>query len=509
MAMKLLDLYKSMLSTADCTVTSDWLVSSKLMGQVLPVMVKGKRLALPAPEILAKQDKNDIIIFHPLMEQVVRGESEVLEKYRKLLMVRFNSVASTLISDLLLLSGDIDKHKDLSPDQAEFLTKVKGVDDKLIKLWARVLAAMPHDQTSRRIVTLFLKKTGSVAGKRHKRVGVVSFPLYEELKKPEIKKEDHEIYGIKCRVKDKEILIAALEYLFPNIEEVGSYNRGSDSDVAVNLDALMQPALGLIQAMNDVSETFGDLFGKDSDDADLYIDCQWQEAFVNLGVMWNEIRKVPMQAGNEGIDPDNPGTPAIQSAHPGLPAAYQPQVQPPTGLHLPDPQQYQPPPINQKPVTPTDNPSLDAFLAARDAERAQQRQFEQGWKTVTHQPPPGTVQQPVYLSPHTPFIPQQQQPVYQPPPQPVHTGRGLDFGSVLAANPNVLYATGGPAMQGMYPPMQQQQPLTSRYFSQWQTGGGQPQGYYPPPQQQPIYPPQQPQQQAYYQQPQGGYHRSI
>jgi hypothetical protein len=508
MAMKLLDLYKSMLHTANCTVTSDWLISSKLVGQVMPVTIKGRRLALPAPEILAKQDKSDILIFHPLMEQVGRGESEMVEKYRKLLLMNLNNVAATLMSDLLLLSGDIDAHKDLSPDQAEFLTKVKGVDDKLITLWSKVLEAMPHDQMARRIVTIFLKKTGSVAGKRVKRVGVVSFPLYEELKKPEVKKGEHEIFGVKCRVKDKETLIATLEYLFPNIEEVGSYNRGSDSDVAVNMDALMQATLGVVRALNDVTETFGERFGKQAGDVDLYIDCDWQEAFVNLDSMWNEIRKIPVQEGNEGsIAPDHTAGPGAQA---GLPNVYAAQVQPTPvhqgGLHVP-PQQQAPVQQQHQPVqasqTTTANPTLDAFLASREAERNQQRQFEQGWRAVTHQPPPGTViQQPQQMPP--PFIPNpayQQPQQMQPVMQPVHTGRGLDFGSVLASNPSVLYATGG--VPGMYPQQQQAQPQTSRYFAQWQQGGMQQPMY--PQQQQPMYPQQQ---QGYYQ-PQQGYQRGI
>lgn len=84
-----------------------------------------------------------------------------------------------------------------------------------------------------------------------------------------------------------------------------------------------------------------------------------------------------------------------------------------------------------------------------------------------------------------------------PMAQPVHTGRGLDFGSVLATNPSVMYATGGPQM-----PMMQPQQQTSRYFSQF-VGGAQPMMM----QQQPMM--QQPQQQGYYQAAPQGYQRSI
>lgn len=519
MAMKLLDVYKSMMQTAGLFVTEDHLVSCHLTDEIVaPVMLKGKRLALPSPAILARPDKSDITVFHPLNESFRPGESEVLEKYRRLLMVRFNEVAGTIGLKLLNISASIADHPSLSPDQAEFLTKVKGVDDKTIEVFEKVLEAMPADQVAKRILTLFLKKTGSVAGKRYKRVGVVSFPLYDELQKkptvtikPPAKKGDKEtkvtvydIYGVKCREKDRDAILALMEYIFPNIQEVGSYNRGSDSDIAANLDALMQASLAVIQALNSITETFENVFNKNEDASSLLIDCEWHEAFMNLGAMLNEIRMVPMQAGNEGsTEEDN--KPQLQGQQQGAPAAFPADRQMPvsaavvpasnphaaphavvsapvaTALVAPAPQ-------TQKSGVPTGEP-LDSFLAQREAERIQRQQLERGWVAVTHQnqAPVQPPQQPYY--PAAPFAAQPQGPIYQAPPvQPVHTRRGLDFGSVLAGNPAMAMATGGPVYGGGYPPAPMQQ--TSSFFANWnapQPQAGyyqqqQPQGYQAPPQ---------------------------
>jgi hypothetical protein len=509
--MKLLDLYKSMMRTAGLIVTEDNLISAQLTPEsVVPVTLKGKRLALPSQAILARLDKSDIVVFHPLMEQVTRGESEILEKYRKLMMMRLNEVVATQMLKLLTLSASVAEHQHLTPDQSEFLTKVKNVDDKTISTFEKVISAMPADQTAKRIVSLFLKKTGSVAGKRYKRVGVVSFPLFEELKKA-----DHDIYGVKCRVKDKEALVSLLEYIFPNIQEVGSFNRGSDSDIAANLDALMQATLAIVEALNSVTETFEDVFNRNEDANSLYIDVEWQSAFANLGSMMNEIRMVPMQTGNEGATeegnrPEGVVTGSVGAVYPtNAPQApvtmapAQPVVQSaPVVVHqgtMPLPAA----PVHEVKTAVATGQPLDSFLANREQERLVRQQMEQGWQAVTHQRP----QQP--QAPYVPaaaFVPQQQQQVaYAPPPAPVHTGRGLDFMSVLASNPAMAYATGGPMMQGGYP-MQPQGPQTSRFFAQWNQPQMQPMmqpqgGYY---QGQPQYP----QQQQGYMQPQG-YQRMI
>jgi hypothetical protein len=489
----LIELYKWLMQTANLVVTSDNLVSGKLMNQTMPVLIKGKRLALPSPEHLANPDKSQIVLFHPLAESITRGESEVLEKFRSLLMVRFNLVAAELMLQLISIAISTDLHAQLAPDQSEFLSKVKNADDKTYDLFKKVLAAMPSDQTARRIITIFLKKTGSVGGKRHKRVGVVTFPLYQELKK-----DGNDIYGIKCRVKDKETLIALMEFMFPQIDVEGSYHRGSDSDVAPNLDALMQASLAVIAPLNDLTSTFENQLGDETNPAtDLVINCEWERTFDNLGVMLSEIRKVPMQAGNEGASGEPPV--AAQPASTTMPASYpQPTaaIAPAAVVHAaPAPVvPLAPVAAPSAPAAPGNRQPLDGFLAQREAERAMQQQNQQAWMAATHrqQPPVQPHHQPVYQQPPQPtvtggYYPQAPAPQQQAPHL-VHTGRGLDFNSVLATNPSVVYATGG------YP-MQQQAPVQQQ-GSRWANQQSQP--MYP--QQQPMYP------QQGYQQPQGGYY---
>jgi hypothetical protein len=116
---------------------------------------------------------------------------------------------------------------------------------------------------------------------------------------------------------------------------------------------------------------------------------------------------------------------------------------------------------------------------------------------ATHQapvaPPP---HQPVYQQPTVTngFYPNaaMQPPVPQQQPHIVHTGRGLDFNSVLASNPSVAYATGG------YPAQHQQVPAQPQ-GSRWAQQQSQP--MYP---QQPAYPQQGYPQQGGYFPPQNG-----
>jgi hypothetical protein len=278
--------------------------------------------------------------------------------------------------------------------------------------------------------------------------------------------------------------------MFPRVEEDGSYNRGSDSDVAPNLDALMQASLAVISPLNDIIETFENQLGDETHPAsEMFIDCEWQQTFLNLGVMLNEIRRIPMQAGNEGSSGEpnqvaqnlNVALPSTypQPVQPGAqaPAVVQapPQPTPASQMHAPVAAPPAPAPVASSPA-PANRQSLEGFLAEREAQKAREQQQSPSWMPaaghvpqqpqVFHQPQ----QQPYYPQPvHA--MPMQG---YAPAPLPqaphlVHTGRGLDFTSVLQSNPSVAYAAGGYPVQQA--PVQQ--------GSRWAQQASQPQSMYP------------------------------
>lgn len=301
--MKLIPLYESILRTAHLTCSADGYVSRKLLGDPEPALIKGKRLVLPTPDHLAKTDNE--VRFHPLSENILRGESEVLEFFRSALNIRMNYTLSLLVYQMMVIGTSPAVHKKLSPDQSLFLSKVKNADEKTLEVLQRLMKAMPYNQTQKAFVSIYLKKGGVVGDRKYMRAGIVTFPLYNELVKGEL-----EVYGVKMRVKDRDSIRALLEYMFPNIDKVGSYSRGSDSQVAPFLDALMKSVMSLASPLNDLVE----LYKKHIDDPEnMMFESGWVETFDNLEVMLPEIRKVPMQSGNEGSTTATAAAPAAES----------------------------------------------------------------------------------------------------------------------------------------------------------------------------------------------------
>ena len=430
--MHLLELYTSLLKVANMAVTEDGFINGKFLDSVSPVMVKGKRLVMPTPAHLAKPSPDTQIIFHPLSENMMRDTSVVLDHYRLAVNNRLNYTLGLLMYELLIIASSSGLHAGLTPDQAEFLNKVKHADDKTLEVFGKLLTKMPAGQQKDVIVNIYLKRGGLVGGKKYQRVGITTFPFYNELKKGE-----GEVYGVKLRVKDRETLINLLEYIFPQIDIPEAYNVGTNAKLAPNVDSLMKTVLGIGAPINDQVNLFGNLMDKSDS---LMIESDWVETFENLETMRPQVNMIPMQAGNEGMSLNEAAAPVSNVPVPAQ-VQYQNTIQP-----TPPPYQNTQAPMNAVPGIVVTPGGLDfASLTRVVPSLAPQQNFYQGNQMVNNDPGrlPGWAipQQPLYRQP-------QPQPVYQQP------------------QVSPIYQTHQQPQQQYQPPQQQyQQPQQNGYYS--------------------------------------------
>lgn len=354
MTMKLIDLYKSILTCAGMTYDGEGFVSVKMGKERSPARTSdGKQIVLPTLEQQMSGDRSNSVIFHPLQENIMRsGESEVISKLRSVFNIKLNYTFGAIAQSLLSLCASIADHRKLSPDQSEMLSIIKDVDEKTIVAFSTMMLNSLKGSPDKSFVNIYLKRKAIFADKTYARGGVVTFPLYAELLK-----DQERYYGVKLRAKDKTALIQLHQYIFPGIDEAQSYNRGSNSDVAPFIDALMNTVMGIASKYNDVLELFGDII--DAHD-DLVFSSDWVESFENLQDIVPQIRQIPMQSGNEGKT-----TPEVMqfsaAASPSQALVYH---QPATQLSY-APQQTMPVASAQNGLVVTENGvTFDSFLRA-------------------------------------------------------------------------------------------------------------------------------------------------
>lgn len=416
--MDILKLYEAILNAACLSVDNDGFVSVKLNNDNSPFTVNGKRLVLPTTHHLSNPQPDSKILFHPLSENIMRGESEVVTKLRYAFNVRLNFTFAAVGQSLLQIASSVAEHHKLNPTQSEMLSALKDADETTLVNFSKIMINSIKQDPEKSFINIYLKRGGTIDNKKYARIGVVSFPFYTQLLST-----DEKVCDVKLRVKDRATLKALCEYIFPMIKDPEAYNAGSDSQIAPFLDALMKTVKNLAMCFNDVL----DLFNKQiNSHEDLVFNSDWVEPFDNLGSMLNQIRMIPVQAGNEGSSKAN-GMVALNAP---TPAALTTPVQAPVVQPQPFIQQGYPPvhqfghPVQQMPQQQPQTGLIktDKGIDLHSLMRSNPSMFANNPLAYQQQVPQH------YQAPYVPRFGQPQQPVY-------HGHPGQFPGQPMPANP--------------------------------------------------------------------------
>lgn len=295
----LCNIYKSILKFAGCETDDKGNIHIRLgdaNSDTLPLTIEGKSVVLPTTENLTRSNEN-IIIFHPLAENIYKEERPVLVKLRKIINIKLNFVIGVLIQHLLNIVASPELHKDLSPEQMELVTKIRNVDKKTLDTFVKILTQGAEASPDKNFVFIYLKKRakiielnskGEKEEKIYSRGGIVTFPFYVKLEE-----KDKSL-----RVKDVEAFKSIFEYLFSDIHNTEFYNQGSSSRQAPSLESILKTAMNLGAILNDYVNLFSNFI---DDHEQLLFDTDFYEYFKNEELIERVTRSVPPQDGSEGV----------------------------------------------------------------------------------------------------------------------------------------------------------------------------------------------------------------
>lgn len=291
---KLIDFYISLLKFCGLSTDAEGYISYQTGEKSEPSYLDGVRLALPYPNQLRSPKPSERVIFHPLNENIIKGESRVLSCLRNIINVRFNYTVGVIGLKLLELATSQDLHKKLNPSQTELLIKLGEVHKDAPQAFLSLMMSGIDTSAGKLFTNIYLTK-GAVVNKRtFARAGIVSFPFYEQLVKG-----DKTQFLSKTTKRDDATFKSLMEYIFPNIDTPESYNVGSDSDIATWFCALMSTSIKIAARLNDIIELFSNVL---VDTEKLLFEAEWIDQFNNLSSIERDINNIPMQAGNEGTN---------------------------------------------------------------------------------------------------------------------------------------------------------------------------------------------------------------
>lgn len=337
---ELLDFYRAVLRSASMEVDDDGTVSAVQGNDTEPKLIDGQRLVIPTKNQLSNPNWEDRIVFHPIEENILRGESVIIETLRRDMNTKVNLSVVTLLYELMTLAASKAEHSKLNPDQLEFLTIVPEASEKDLEFLRTLFKKMSFDKPL--AVSFYIKRGGKVDGKGYRRVGVASFPLLQELNNGEPK-----VFGVKPpSVKVRENVTKLLNYILPNQNTPEVYSRGSDDDTAPYFDALLKLFLSVADRINDTVLTFANVL--DSSDS-MLLEADWYEQAEDLS---QYRRLIPAMKGNQGASEDD------AAEQQPAPAAAAPAAAPTAGNWM------------QQPVAPAAPVSHNGRVSFADLQRS-------------------------------------------------------------------------------------------------------------------------------------------
>ena len=266
-------------------------------GQYSPFKIGEKRVVLPTSEHL-RNGEDGTLVYHPLSENITRGESDMIKSMRDQIMFKLTMVAVQLISELGRVAATDSEHARLDASSSKYLKAVSGMDARSYEFLKKVILRI-GPEPEKRLISISLRK-GNKDGVL--RSAMFKFPVLDELLSNE-----QELLGVKYPSKKARAnLIALFEIVLGDEETRKGYDFGSKNMAAPYFDALMNGFSHVAEHLNKVTKQhkklLGKVIGEDGKDAgwladDLTIDLSWTEAMGDLA----ELRRiVPPQEGNEG-----------------------------------------------------------------------------------------------------------------------------------------------------------------------------------------------------------------
>lgn len=282
----LIEIYTSVLEFAGCEVSAGGFVQAKIGDKRKNVIVEGKDLVLPIQEQL-RNPTPDTVIFHPLAENELGNESDILRRLREVTFAHLNRVTSDIMLDLVSILASSELHSKLSVTAQDILYQGLKVDKKT----ATAISALTRKEIEnyhKLLVSGFLRRGGTVKGTTVARAGIVSFPLYTKLA------DDGYLSDLPTGVRkaDPESIRGLLKFIFPKIDTPGEYYVGSDSHVAPFFEAFLK----MIKVIaNDLQTVLSNFEGHLVHAADHTFNNEWVDIIDKMDTLRGKIAIIPSQ----------------------------------------------------------------------------------------------------------------------------------------------------------------------------------------------------------------------
>lgn len=328
---QLRDLYKSQLESLGIYDVGDGYLSRRLsVDEYVPYVILGRRVTLPLDEFVrAATPTAEHIVFHPLSEDVLSGQSPVMRSLRLLVLNKLNDTIGKLAGAILIIMANTKSHGSLTSTQMNYLKSLPSVDEKCVANFNKILDEV-ESSGGKKFINIYLRRAGQVRDVNYKRKASVSFPIIDELNS-----DDQTIYGVSgLRKGDIKVYKALFDLILPDADVQDTYSEGSNSNIATYYHALLLAFANVANTLNRTStvlkEPLTRLLGEN-----VVIDLGWTDDIEDLNKFRDLIPSCPFNVGD--TESDDALLPKPAEAKQAQPAPVMQPQQPTQPVSAPEP----------------------------------------------------------------------------------------------------------------------------------------------------------------------------
>lgn len=299
--MKRVELYELLLRSLNVQADSNGRLVGKVGDVEKEIVYDDKHFYLPTKDVLGKpaDETANYLFFDPLTESAVRQESESARFLKKLITSRLQLSISLLVTNLLLILGKEENASKAKSGQTLLYRQGFTPTSTIMRSHKKLLSNGVKDNVTNRLVSIFLKRGGTLDGERYSRVAKVTFPILDAFKST-----TNAIFGVEMSARDKENILKLYSYVVygvttPTDDLADEFSAGSNSKMAPYFQSLCFAYCNIAKRINEVNKVYKSLYeNSEAYSTAIQVDLEFEDYIQEL----NEFKKDPMPllAGNNG-----------------------------------------------------------------------------------------------------------------------------------------------------------------------------------------------------------------
>lgn len=273
------------------------------------ITVRDRLLVMPLNSFLKNPNEKEIF-FHPLSEQITRGQSTIFKHIRRMGTLSLCSTITNLGFALLKLQEHPEVQRQMTVEQQNFMKGLIDTDKSSKEAWLN-MAFLPikedPSRTDKWLLNIFIKNNGQFEGKNFRRVGVLNFPVFEHIQSgKKFTKGEGASEKTVGRAKDYLMFQQMANTLFPNWDTTEEYNSGYDGATGSNLVTFLRTYYRIGKRLNDIIDMFQVPFESVqvfTDVNSFRVSLDWSELVLTeegIEALTQLARRVPGLKGNIG-----------------------------------------------------------------------------------------------------------------------------------------------------------------------------------------------------------------